>query len=320
MNFLHFLNQTSHSNFFNTKPLILFQGSGDYPLLFFSFLIKKLKSQKIITETINLSQEDSATVKARLETSFLGLPVFYWLRNVTDLPAQKRVHWLDYIQQYNGSNTIACFIDKTQPLQLSNKELVITMPSKVDQALFIALMKFFDRPLSKRNMQIITTLYKRNEALTLDSACILMYYLTMVGASINHFMNDWLDALVVPEKSLFLLSQYFFAKDSQQFFKRWSTIVHDYMPAFWSSFWSEQIWRACNFVKLTRNKKNAEAKNIGFRLPFAFLRRDWQQYTCTELSNAHQFIYAMDFRLKNGGIPFSFDLFYAKFFLNEFKT
>ncbi len=319
MNFLYFLNQTSHSNFFNTKPLILFRGSGDYPLLFFSFFIKKLKSQKIITETINLSQEDSATVKARLETSFLGLPVFYWLRNVTDLSAQKRVYWLDYIQQYNGSNTIACFIDKTQSLQLSSKELVITIPNKVDQALFIALMKFFDRPLSKRSMQIITILYKKNEFLTLDSACILMYYLALVGSSIDYFMNYWLDTLVAPEKSLFLLSQYFFAKDSQQFFKRWSTIVHDYMPAFWSSFWSEQIWRACNFVKLTKNKKNSEAKNIGFRLPFAFLRRDWKQYTSTELSNAHQFVYAMDFRLKNGGAPFSFDLFYAKFFLNEFK-
>ena len=63
----------------------------------------------------------------------------------------------------------------------------------------------------------------------------------------------------------------------------------------------------------------AQAKTVGARLPFSYLQRDWKKSTRAEIKQAHQSIYELDNASKNtietqAGI----DLFYTKFFLNEF--
>ena len=62
---------------------------------------------------------------------------------------------------------------------------------------------------------------------------------------------------------------------------------------------------------------HGDAKQISFRLPFTFVQKDWRSYSIRELKNAHQFIYTLDYDFKHGS-TMAFDLFFSKFFSNQF--
>jgi hypothetical protein len=132
---------------------------------------------------------------------------------------------------------------------------------------------------------------------------------------------SFFEKIIVPETSLFVISQYFFAKDSRAFFNVWHQYQLEYPLAFWSVFWSEQLWRAY-FVWFYLNQKNhAAAKSMSFRLPFTYLQKDWKKSSLTELKNAHQYIYELDLNAKSSvETTYSLDLFYSKFFSNEFTV
>jgi len=125
--------------------------------------------------------------------------------------------------------------------------------------------------------------------------------------------------IIEPTHSLFLLSQYFFSKKTKPFFEQWSQSIDTYMPPFWATFWADQVWRAYIYCDLMQQKKYAEAKKAQYKLPFSLINRDWSSLKLSELQKAHQFLAAMDFRLKNGGSPIALELFYGTFFMNKFR-
>lgn len=158
-------------------------------------------------------------------------------------------------------------------------------------------------------------LFKKYKTISLDTACLVLQYVQVLGSAQRDFMNEWLDALIVPQQSLFLLSQYFFARQPTSFFVQWSKLVDAYSPQFWCVFWSEQLWRAYHYVYLTRQGNISTAREAGFRLPFSFLRKDWRTLPLNNIKKAHERMYEIDFSLKNGGDSGVFDLFYSQFFI-----
>ena len=303
---------------FEKHAVFCFNGSS-YPLLFFSFLFSHVRKQHPeLIKTIDLSMTKKSVVKAQLQTPFLGERVLYWLRSFPDCNRTDQRDWLSYIQQYQGPNAIVFFLTGAAPKKTPAQWLQIEVPEQINNKFFLALVLFLYGTHSARAQSFARDLFARHKTIPLDTACLLAHYATLTGKNTQVFFEQWLDNILMPESSLFSLSQHFFAKQDRRFFAQWARMHEQYVPQFWISFWSEQLWRASMFAHLAQAGKYAEAKKIGFRLPFSFLRGDWKKHSVSELKNAHQFIYSIDYQLKHGGTAVSFDLFYNKFFLGQF--
>lgn len=317
MNFKEFLSSVSTSDFFAQSPVTCFT-SQTYPALFFSTLFDWLKNKNLSTiQPLNLQDKDFGAYSATLSTTFLGSSATYWLGNVADLDDANRKKIITFLDQYEGPHSVIYFIPQEN---MSKDGRVIVVPDVVDKQSFVLLFTALQgKAAAQRAAPCITALFAHVPTVSLDTACMLIRYITLIGGNPAEFIEQWLDTLVVPDQSLFTLSQYFFAKSSKEFFTYWSRIGKEYSEIFWVSFWSEQIWRATYVVDLMHKNKVADAKAIAFRLPFSLLQRDWKKLSAHELRGAHDFLYSIDCALKNGGSAHSLELLYSKFFLGQFN-
>jgi len=298
-------------------------GNGSYPLLFFSLFCSQLKkNETILVEVVDLSGQERNSIESKLQTSFLGLQTFYWLKNITEIDEKKRAFWMAYLSDYRGPNVVAFFTHDQSVTMTKDDHVVIVIPDAIDQKTFLSLAAFFCKNSVIPNSSITKIVQGRGAisrgaisrgAISLDAACLLLHYIILLGTNVDIFVDRWLDKIVMPERSLFTLSTSFFAKKSDTFFRLWSEISNDYADVFWVAFWSEQLWRAHQFVVLSKAQQFEQAKKIGIRLPFTFINRDWKLHNPAQLRQAHDDIYAIDYCLKNGGSSISLDLFYSKF-------
>lgn len=290
---------------------------SELPILWRSRFLSVLKARlSLPLVSISLDQMDINVVKATLETTFLGQVQYFWLEGFAQLDKKKLSSVMEYLCGYEGPHTL--FLFGTAFATLPAHSLAIDLPPSLDKAGFIHLATFFGKTAAVKNLRFIKGIYEKHDTLSLDLACVLTDYAELVGTNTEIFCKSWLDSIVIPEKSLFTLSQYFFAKDSSAFFSCWAAVANEYPPVFWISFWSEQLWRAVWVIDLYKEGKVMQAKKIGYRLPFAFLQRDWKKITVWEITQAHDFLYGLDYHLKNGGQMEALDLLYAKFFSGDF--
>ena len=319
MNLSQFFSKSAAPDFFTTQSILCFKGSAEsYPLLFISLLCTRLKRmQELPILFIDVQDESFPSIQAQLETSFLGQKTIYWLKNCIELDEKKKKQLLPYLANYSGPNVIGIFLPLDIATPAQAQEVIIE--PLIDQKTFTEIARFFDAQLPVSSSQLMMRVYKHSQTIPLDTVCLLMHYAKVLGANTDYFISSWLEKIITPEKSLFTLSTYFFAKKAQLFLTEWKNISSQYSEQFWIAFWSEQLWRAHHYVDYSKTKQFALAKKIGYRLPFTFMSRDWQSYNPEELSKAHHYIYEIDSALKNGGNPVGLDLFYSKFFLGEFK-
>lgn len=319
MNLSQFLSKASPSFFDNSQSILCFKGSSDaYPLLFFAMLCNHIKQTATIGFSyIDVQQEDFNVIQAKLETSFLGQKTFYWLKSAIDIDEKKRKQLNAYLVQYQGPNVVGIFLALESQTASDAAEIIVD--PLIDQKTFKQLVSYLGINATLATKQLMERVFKQNESIPLDTACLLMHYGKVLGSNSEFFISSWLEKILTPERSLFTLSTYFFAKKGQFFFKEWARIHAEYSEQFWIAFWSEQLWRAYHFVEYSRANQPAMAKKIAHRLPFTFMQRDWQQFKVNELRNAHNYLYEIDSALKNGGDPVGLDLFYSKFFLGQFK-
>ena len=318
MNFLAFVKECTKSGFFERYKTICFRARGAVPLLFFSRLFKKIKTNvDFPIEIVCLDRTDIASIMAKLSTTFLGSTSLYWLKSLSDCKTKKKKQLFDFLKLYNGPNSATFFVNETTPCSPKDFQLIIDIPERVDQKLFMQLAQFLNGGGEKLRMESVAGVFKKTKTVNLDSACVLAQYLRLAGRS-DEFMEHWLDKIVTQEHSLSELSTVFFSRDPQKFFTLWEKMGKEYSPQFWISFWSDQMWRAYNFVQQSNNRQFLEAKRVSFRLPYSFTQRLWRNANIDELCNAHQFLYTVDYSLKNGGSDFSLELFYIKFFERQF--
>lgn len=302
-----------------SRPVVCFRSQNHYPLLFFSALLQRIKKQTAMpVEVIDLAVHDLASVKGRLETSFLGNIVFCWLRNLSDVPMKARKELLSYLATYTGPNRVAFFVHHADLSRVELRWLDLLIPEEIDRNAFVAVATQLYGMQEVYARQCAALLVSAQTSMQLDDACLLTQYAMLVGSkNVASFTHEWLDRLIKPKSSLFMLSKYFFAKDARAFLPVWLQVSTQYPMQFWIAFWSEQLWSAAAYVGAMRKNDRVEAKKVASRLPVTFLQKNWRDYSLRELRNAHDRIYALDYGLKNGSSEIGLDLFYSQFFHNE---
>lgn len=163
-----------------------------------------------------------------------------------------------------------------------------------------------------------TKLYRINKEYSLDQICLLQDYAGLLGKNMDSFFDSWVEKLVVSDISLFYLSQLFFEKKAEEFFVKWSAVRPYYSDQFWTTFFSEQLFKSYFYVQWG-GRVPADQRQISFGLPFSFLKQDFKLYTTFELQAAHQKMYEIDLALKSGGSQYRLDAFFALFFAGDFS-
>lgn len=321
MDFFTFLKDCQTPHFFDRYKTICFRVRSEAnPLLFFSYFVNKLKKQvDCPVESICLLETDTAIVMSKLATSFLGQVSLFWFKNIAALKPKKSKELVDYLKTYDGPNCVIFSLDETIASSSKDFNLTITIPDQLGQKEFAAVFEFFQGQEEKIRPDLVQQLFKKVKTLNLEGACLLMHYMRLAGRGADEFLKHWTDKIIAPEHSLLMLSSHFFAREKQQFFSLWNEMEQEYAPQFWISFWSEQLWRAYNFVDQSHKRQYAEAKRVSYRLPHNFTQKLWAHADLIELRNAHDFLYVLDCSLKNGGQATFLDLFYTNFFTGQFQ-
>ncbi len=278
---------------------------------FFYPIIKQVFQKELPIISID-TIETEAALKASLEISLLGSKVAYWISSslIETYPSL-----IPYLAHYRGPHTIIFFNSK--PIDAVTIA-PIEFPAEIDYLLFSQLFTFLYPLQAKTKTDIFKAIFKKHTTLPFDTAYLLMHYSILVGNNSDAFIKDWLPLLIIPEKSLFTLSSHFFAKKEHLFFELWNAIASDYGEPFWLTFWSDQLFKAHAFITYTLNNNYIQAKRIAYRLPFSFMQKDWRSLSALELKNAHDYLYTVDWNIKNG-LSNNLEHFYIQFFLGTFK-
>ncbi len=297
--------------------VVCFTGSS-YPLLFFSLVINRLRQHYgDRVKKIEAAQFDNSSIQASLNISFLGQTLLYWCGDSKQVAASKSKQFLADIKYYEGPHSVWFFTDTWE--HTPNAKQCIIQLHEIDKAQTMDIIRVLMPEL--QDYSLITYVFEKKAMLTLETVCLLLHYSFLIGRKqLPEFTTTLLDKIIVPEQSLFTLSTHFFAKNPTLFFQVWRAIEHDYVPLFWISFWSDQLFRASNFIALTKQKNLTEAKKIAHKLPFTFIKRDWQKVTIKELNAAHNTLYHLDYTLKQGGSEHFLNLFFVNFFSNTSHT
>lgn len=314
-----FLQEAISRNWVLSDKSVIFFRAQEYPIVFSCQFFSLLRKKNFFVESLDCNALALNDLFARLHMSFLGLASIFWLKELESCDAKKRQQIFQYLQSYGGPAQIIGFFTSESSLKETPSLLMVDIPEKIEGDTFEVLLAFFEKNVAQKNNLLKKIVFHQSSSVALDSACVLMHYGQVIGKDTQLFASQWLDRIIVSEKSLFTLSQAFFAKDKAAFMKQWQSISDNYNMPFWIVFWGEQLFRASYFIWYQEQKQFAQARKMGFRLPFSFLQRDWKKIHREELKNAHQFLYDLDFDLKNNAHErTNLDLFFSKFFLNQF--
>lgn len=311
------------SDFFKTdmndvvlKNKVVCFKSKEYTPVFFATLFKVLRPNSLNINFINISDLDILNLKLQLEQSFLGNNNFYWLGNITNYKYKKEL--ILYLNSYQGPHYVTFFINDEEIISFN--KLTITYDGFITLDEYNSLLVLWPNVKQDLIRIFIKKIFELSSKLSLDQFCIFVNYSLLLGARHSSFMSDWLEKILISNQSFFTLSKHFFAFEPKSFYKYWNIISNNYSSVFWTTYWSEQLYRAFNFILLRKQGKNLQAKQVAYKLPFSFIQNDWKKASLSELREAHQFIYDLDCSIKNGASDFSVELFYVKFFERRFEN
>ena len=295
----------------HSLPVVIFTAK-QYPALFFFHFLRRLRLdyQRQILKILPIDQMSSQALQAQLATSFLGKSDLLWLGDLSSLEstsAKKQI--LTQIGFYEGPHNLMTFV-QTDEKHVSAKT-IISLDTDLSESERRALLTFLFPQQSV--IQTVEMMIKGIRLSSLDQLLAIVQYGGVVGKNASLFTKQWLCKIVTPEASLFDLSGYFFGRKIEQFWNCWATLKDEYAAPFWTTYWSEQLWRAHYVIKLYKENRIIEAKQLSYRLPFSFLQRDWKQLSLEELQRAHQFLYQGDHAFKSGASEFFLEVFYATF-------
>lgn len=295
-----------------TVPVTYFFGD-EYPLLFCANFLRNFKAQEATLKTVTLDHIDWQQLQANLNTTFLGQTQTFWLGNISELNSQVKKKILDYLADYIGPHKVICFVSTKDAPEKNNA--LVSLNDPLEKNDLEKIFQFFWPVGTERFLRIVKS---HRGSLCLDKVVLLAQYSKVLGDNSELFMRDWYEKVVLPEESLFTLAQSLFARKQDLFFRSWNGIKDEYAAPFWTTFWSEQLWRAHHVIKFRKEGKFNEAKRMSYRLPFSFMQREWQHISLEELSAAHEFLYQTDRLVKSGGSMLALEIFYIKFMSKQF--
>lgn len=314
---LHYINHTLALVQQSAHPVILFQAAS-YAPIFFGQLTESIKSSidtpfSIIDPTIS-----DFAYRSQLETSFLGMQSIFWLGDCSNLKPKQKADLLKYLADYQGPHIVLFFLDtKTELADLQGCKTIV-----VKDKFFVEDCKglwLTDTPQQiQKNNLFIQQLYTIKNSFLLDELCLLKKYQQLITTNSKEFYDSWVSKLVVPDSSLFTLSQLLFEKNEDAFFKAWLAISPLYSEMFWITFFSDQVYRAYFFIATTSQEQFALAKQISYGLSFSFTKQTYRQYQLLELQQLHDALYQVDTGLKNGAHRYTIDHLLFDFFAGRF--
>ena len=323
MKFESFLTRAQDPLFWEERVVICFQ-ANNYSFSFFYQLFKFLEQKKVFfapLKKIHTDPFDHKKLVPLLSQGLLGSYHYYWLGDVASSMKEKDApKAMEFLASNSGPNRIIFFLDD-ETVSAHKKVLrdidIITIKSALMLEDFQRICTFFEQNLSEKKQLLVKKIFKQAGTLSLDFACILLGYLDLINV---RFVDEFF-AYIAPQfnvqPSLALLSENFFSRNAQSFFKTWSVVAGDYSEMFWIAYWSEQIWRAFHVINLMQQQDFSRAKKISYRLPFAFIQRDWKKFKPKQLLLLHEQLYTIDFSLKKGSTFCSLDFFYFTHFHNQ---
>lgn len=301
-----------HGEIDSHQSLLCFYGPH-FPGLFFSQFFVNAKKNGLQLTIFNLEDVELAHFFAATQMSFLGQTSVFWCTGLIDCAVAKKKELQSYLVNYVGPHKLIIWSDQVL------HERAIEIPAKVDQKMFKELWYLLYPGIAFP--ELVLSVFGKNIGLDWDAACMLMQYVRVCAGdelALKRF-NEIGRKIILPEKSLFTLSQYFFSKNQAMFLAAWRAVESDFPHEFWTVFWSEQLWQASLFVtQAVQVGPQAARKGIN-RLPFSFMQQDWRGYTVRELCVAHNFLYRVDFGMKNGYYEHGLELFLFKFLQGDFQ-
>jgi hypothetical protein len=301
------------------RKIICFVGfDSQYPQQLFVFLMRALKEQfKKNISFIDLCSTELLAFRTLLSMSFLGNSALYWLGNINTLSDKKLQEYLTYLSTYTGPHIILLYVSQEQKELLRDVSYVIMCEPVITVEQFCGLAHLNSFNAMRSITFFARLLMRRHKIIPLEIAFLLVRYASVLGRNSEQFIDDWLEYLVPSQESLFALSKSFFARDACSFYMQLAILEPMYTPVFWTTYWSEQLFRAYWFVRLkSAGATAASLGSIGQRLPFSFIERDWRSTSCIALKDLHAFVYTIDYELKNGGSPVLLELLYARYFVS----
>lgn len=308
------------------QRVIIFSKTGDQPIslvqsCLFSYVKNQLKISLMMCDISTLSYQELC---AQCDSAFLDQQIAYWLRG--DIKTVGPTSFANYVNQYSGPNYL--FVTQADNFLVNTKNksslVVVEIPDVVDGILYRQLMPLWsDRVMGETAIALMADLFVRYRKLPINMAAVFTQYaLLMSPQNKRFFIDQYADRMVTLPRTLFSLAQYFFAADVTSFFAEWAKLHEWYPIPFWTSFWSEQVWRASAYVSLMESKQQDAAKIMAVRLPFSFIRSGWQKYTGErgklKFARTHQELYEIDVRFKNGQYFHDLDRWYMHFLSASF--
>ena len=293
--------------------VVIFRAS-EYPSNFFRLLFNYLAAeQRIQLQHLMLEKSsDWASYQGTLAMSFLGQTSRYWINSLLLDAKARKVVYID-LANYAGPHQIWLFVETSVTLPKSTTSLEIILDQNLT-TMILEVVKLL--PVAANHYRVTLFLKKVQQlvgALTLDQLCLVAQY-AVVMRDADEFNAELAAKLINSEQSLFELSRHFLFRDAAAFYRAWAVVGETYPIPFWLAFWSEQVFKATCFIQYQRQQEYQLAKQIGFRLPFDFMKSGWRYLAIERLRQVHSQLYQIDYEFKNGGTPeIALELLYAQF-------
>ncbi len=292
--------------------VVVFRAAA-YPANFFRLLFNylsvehRIKLRHLVLE----KSSDWTSHQNTLAMSFLGQSEHYWINSLLLDAKTSRAVYGD-LANYIGPHQIWLFVETNVALP---KPFDLEVVLDLNSANFISSLTQL-LPIAVNHYRIELFLKKVQKSvgvLSLDQLCLVAQYATVMR-DVDEFNQQLVSKIIVSEQSLFDLSRHFLFRDAKSFYSSWIEIYDTYPVQFWLAFWSEQLFKALYFIKFQQKQEYQMAKQIGFRLPFDFMKTGWKYLSVERLQQVHSDLYKIDYEFKNGSTPeIALELLYAQF-------
>jgi len=281
----------------------------DYAL-FVRLLLEKIGVQEI--HILDMSQDRLDILYKDTAMLFLGLQKHYFIVGFDALNIKQKKEVMSYFASINSPHFIYIFSK-----DISTKEVVfLNIPYYFFKEEARTFIQFFLPKTTQQINYFLDKIEMKKNKISLHVLLLLLQYIKVVSSNSSEFFQEWLPRIFKSDHSLFTLAEYFFAGDIQNFLSVWKKYKEEYSFPFWTTFFSEQLFKATLYLTAKTQNKIPE-KEIEFRLPFSFLKKDWKLHSIEKLTNAHHEVCMLDIKFKQGEIrEDALELFCIKFMNN----
>jgi len=281
--------------------------------LFLQIFVHGTDSKNIIV--INVENTGRTELSMRLQISFLGSIVCYYLKGISQLSPSEKSSWIKFLKDYKGPHRLIAVLSDNSFIDAPENTIVI--PDIIQNNEIILLGQLVLNTYAQKNFVKLASLLMQKHKKVSFHHCVtvLLYAHTISPTMIDAFNFQYLSLLCTQDSSLFQLAELFLTKNIR-FFNQWNDIFSFYSVQFWISFWLDQVFRTIMYIYYKKNKFETVAKKISFRLPFFIINKGWTTLDSNQLKSLHNSLLYFDCQIKQGISEQNIHTILTNFFLS----